>query len=307
MATIPISTICPLYGRQPKVGPQRARVRAEPEDRGSGFRAQDTGFRVQDSGFRILFRAGHFSAQCKTPRVSAQNSSLIPRPSRSGFTIIEVLLTLCLLVIISSMAWPQLEKTFSGQRLRKAADIVRTQWTKARVDAMRAGNIRVFRYEIGGNRYRVDMLSTDPVSMLTGTTLDPDANDSAQSLNNPTFTNPTASRPTGGSLDATSTVFKQVLPKDVIFVSSQTGQDPTTAAAGGATPGADPSSVDPTVANNVPAVGTGWSEPIFFYPDGTTSDTRLFLQNKQGRTVELMLRGVTGIVKIGDITAGGAQ
>jgi Tfp pilus assembly protein FimT len=203
------------------------------------------------------------------------------------------------------MAWPQLEKTFSGQRLRKAADIVRTAWSKARVEAMRTSSIRVFRYEISGNRYRIDMLSTDPVALLTGTTTDPSSNNTAQTDNPGNATNAGSTQSSGG-LNSTATVFEQILPKDITFVSSQTGLDPTAAAASNSTPATgDASSVDPSVANNVPSVGTGWSEPIFFYPDGTTSDTKLLLANKEGRTIELWLRGITGMVKIGNITAGG--
>ncbi len=223
-------------------------------------------------------------------RTPIHTSSFIPHPSRPAFTLIEVLLTLSLLVIISAMAWPQLEKSFSAQRLRKAADIVRTQWSKARVEAMRTGGIRVFRYEIGGNRYRIDMLSTDPVALLTGTTLDSTSNNNPQTANanNPQNT---------GSLDATAVCFQQILPKDITFVSSQTDLDTATAAGNTAT-------VDPSVVNSTPSPGTGWSEPIFFYPDGASSNTQLMLRNKEGRTITLMLRGLTGIVKVSDITAG---
>ncbi|MGA2059282.1 MAG: hypothetical protein ABSG67_02285 [Thermoguttaceae bacterium] len=255
-------------------------------------------------------RAGHFSAQCQTANGSARNSSFIPHPSslfhhHSAFTLVEVLLTLCLLVIISAMAWPQLEKTFSGQRLRKAADIVRTAWSKARVEAMRTSSIRVFRYEISGNRYRIDMLSTDPVALLTGSTADPASNNAAQTANSDIATNAGSPQNTGG-LNPMAPFFQQILPKDIVFVSSQTGLDPTAAAASATTPAtADASSLDPSLANSVPAVGSGWSEPIFFYPDGTTSDSKLLLANKEGRTIELWLRGITGMVKIGDITAGG--
>jgi hypothetical protein len=284
-------------------------------------------------------RGGQFTAHSrdnssKTPSGSARNSSFIPHTSffirhkpgselpgpyctlptahcplptsRPAFTLVEVMLTLCLLVIISAMAWPKLEKTFSSQRLRKAADIVRTQWTKARVEAMRTGSIRVFRYQISGNTYRIDMLSTDPVALLTGTTTDTASNNGAQPANSDNAIN-AGSPQTSGGLDAMAPFFQQILPKDITFITSQTGLDPTAAAASSSTPAAaDASSVDPTVANSVPSVGAGWSEPIYFYPDGTTSDSRLLLANKEGRTIELWLRGITGMVKIGDITAGGS-
>ncbi len=170
---------------------------------------------------------------------------------------------------------------------------------------MRTGSIRVFRYEIGGNRYRIDMLSTDPVALLTGTTADPASNGNAQTANTNNPGNP-GSPQNINSLDGTAPFFQQILPKDISFLSSQTGLDTTagTATYGTAAAG-DASSVDAPVANSVPSVGTGWSEPIFFYPDGTTSNTRLLLKNKEGRTIGLLLRGLTGIVTVGNVTAGG--
>ena len=64
-----------------------------------------------------------------------------------------------------------------------------------------------------------------------------------------------------------------------------------------------PDAATPTGGPGRPA-GSGtpdWSDPIFFYPDGTTSDAQLTLKNDQGRSVELNLRGLTGTVDVGDI------
>ncbi|MGD0382278.1 MAG: hypothetical protein ABSA77_02075 [Thermoguttaceae bacterium] len=219
------------------------------------------------------------------------------------------MLTLCLLVIIGAMAWPQLEKTFSYQRLRKSADIVRTQWSKARVEAMRMGAIRVFRYEIEGNKYRIDMLTSDPAALLNGTTVDPASNDSAQSL----LANNTGSSQNNSSLNAAPACLEQTLPKDVFFVSSQTGLGALTGTITNNTSTDNNSSVgdmpssDAYVASNVASAGSGWSEPIFFYPDGTTSNAQLLLRNKEGRMIELFLHGLTGIVKVSDVTAAGGQ
>ena len=39
-----------------------------------------------------------------------------------------------------------------------------------------------------------------------------------------------------------------------------------------------------------------WSQPILFYPDGSTSEARLFLSNQAGqRFVAIRLRSLTGI------------
>jgi len=271
-----------------------------------------------DSGC-LAARGGQFTAHSQvisreTASGFARNSSFILHPSsfslhHSAFTLLEVLLTLCLLVIIGAMAWPQLEKTFSYQRLRKAADIVRTQWCKARVEAMKMGAIRVFRYEIEGNKYRIDMLTSDPTALLKGTTVDPASVDSVQSM----LANNTGSSQNNSNLNAASTCLEQMLPKDIFFVSSRTGVNTLTgsitngASTNNASAIGDMPSSDAFVASNVASVGSGWSEPIFFYPDGTTSNAQLLLKNKQGRMVELFLRGLTGIVTVSDVTAAGGQ
>jgi len=45
----------------------------------------------------------------------------------------------------------------------------------------------------------------------------------------------------------------------------------------------------------------GWSGPIFFYPDGTTSTARVVLTNERGRRIEVSLRSLTGMVSISEI------
>jgi prepilin-type N-terminal cleavage/methylation domain-containing protein len=46
--------------------------------------------------------------------------------------------------------------------------------------------------------------------------------------------------------------------------------------------------------------GDSWSDPILFYPDGTTSDARLLLAGDQSCAVRLMLRGLTGAPSVSD-------
>jgi hypothetical protein len=92
------------------------------------------------------------------------------------------------------------------------------------------------------------------------------------------------------------------LPADVFFMGSQ-----SVFAAGQASDGNMPSAGgvpanEAVLANGMMSAETGWSQPIFFYPDGTTSSVRLWLRNKDGRMIELYLRGLTGVVKVGNVT-----
>jgi competence protein ComGC len=198
---------------------------------------------------------------------------LLPvRRCRQAFTLMEVLLVLCLLVAMASLAWPALEKGFATQRLRKAADFVQAEWARARVKAMSTGQIHIFQYSMGGNRYATHRRITSEVT------------DSASS----------ASAPPGFGQVGLETPepfgSERELPKDVGFAGSE------------AASGTREAMVLADQGQFRPA-DQGWSQPIFFYPDGTTSTARLVLQNKQGRTIQLALRGLTGVVTVGDVQA----
>jgi len=47
--------------------------------------------------------------------------------------------------------------------------------------------------------------------------------------------------------------------------------------------------------------------PLLFYPDGTTSTARVVLQNEYERSIEVTLRGLTGVASVGEISAGEGQ
>jgi prepilin-type N-terminal cleavage/methylation domain-containing protein len=193
-----------------------------------------------------------------------------PRPRR-GVTLIELLLVLALLVIIAALAWPMLQRSFESQRLRKAADLIEAEWGRARVQAMSTGRIHIFQYVVGGGGYATHRRSGCEVS----------AGDAA-------------SQGPAGFGEAAGTPAplenQRTLPDGVTFAGSQTAIDSRAEMAA-----ADSSQLHPT--------DQGWSEPIFFYPDGTTSTARLVLANGSGRTIELALRGLTGVVTVSDVAA----
>jgi len=75
---------------------------------------------------------------------------------RRAVTLVEVLLVLALLVMLASIAWPALGPPMANQRLRKAADKVRTSWAATRVDAMSSGQTFLFRCAIDGSQYQIE-------------------------------------------------------------------------------------------------------------------------------------------------------
>ena len=73
--------------------------------------------------------------------------------SRQAFTLLELLLVLALMVAALAVALPNLRGSFSDQRLQKAAEQIRAEWTRARVRAIKTGQIQVFRHSLYSRNY----------------------------------------------------------------------------------------------------------------------------------------------------------
>ena len=182
----------------------------------------------------------------------------------------ETLLVLAVLVMIASLVWPTLDRTFDNQRLRKSADQVRAAWARARIKAMSTGRIHIFQHIVAGDRYAIHRRTGTEVNVGSAVGQVP-AGFADASCENPI--------PMGG---------ERKLPKGVTFVASQAAVDSR----------AEMVSAD---ASQFRQPEQGWSVPIFFYPDGTTSTARLALKNSRGRLIELTLRGLTGVIVVGDV------
>ena len=192
-------------------------------------------------------------------------------PPRRAFTLVEVLLVLALLVIISGISWVALQGPLARQRLRSAADAVRTEWCQARVDAMKSGHTYAFRYRVRGDRYHL------------GPQGDQAAADSSAAA--------PAAAPDDEELgdDPPPPPVDKKLPRGIRFLPSEGGSD---LAAMGDAP-----------QSGAAEGGDAWSDPIYFYADGSTSDARLLLAADRHAALRLMLRGVTGTVTVDDVTA----
>ncbi len=75
--------------------------------------------------------------------------------ARCGFTLIELVLVLAIVIVIIGMSWPILEKPMAYERLRHAADLVMAEWNYARIEAMRTGDHQTFTYAQETNEYRL--------------------------------------------------------------------------------------------------------------------------------------------------------
>lgn len=176
--------------------------------------------------------------------------------SRSGLTLIELMLVVAIMVVVAALVVPNVQRTFSRQALQKGADSVRVAMGQARVRAIKNGEEYAVFYMRGGAWFNVAPF----VKYQEQATVAGRRNRVAE-----------ANRQTEFEDD--------LLPKGVRFASGEVG-------------------LDARSAEVLSSAGSGSEiQSVLFYPDGTSQDAKLLLQNDKGNFVEIQLRGLTGIAK----------
>jgi len=185
-------------------------------------------------------------------------------------TLLEVMLVLAVIVVAFAIAIPAMRGPLANHRLRLAADRVRAQWGKARIEAMQTGRAHIFRFELGAARCRTEpCLSADDY-------LESSDADAAESR--------VADVPLVADPDLAAE-----LPEGVFFLGGVAKTD-TRAMTVLGTRSAEPVEAD-----------AQWSAPVFFFPDGTSSSAELVLANDRDRAVAVRLRGLTGTALVGPL------
>lgn len=190
---------------------------------------------------------------------------------RRAFTLLELLLVLALMVAVIAIIAPSLGLFTQSQQLRDAASVVRGEWARARVQAMKSGRIHVFRYEVGGPRYVVDFWIADDDAVESGD-------------NSALASGGDAPQPAGGNSDLEFS--DKSLPEGITFFLGETKGD------------ARGARVEAELANES---GAQISPPVLFYSDGTSSTAQVILINERGRAVTVSLRGLTGVARVSEV------
>jgi type II secretory pathway pseudopilin PulG len=75
--------------------------------------------------------------------------------ARTGYTIVELLLVLAVLILFSAIVYPSVASLHGSYQMRQAADMVRTSWAEARAHAI--DEARPYRFAVVPNmgNYRV--------------------------------------------------------------------------------------------------------------------------------------------------------
>ncbi|MCH8828797.1 MAG: prepilin-type N-terminal cleavage/methylation domain-containing protein [Planctomycetes bacterium] len=74
-------------------------------------------------------------------------------PHPRGFTLLEILLVLSILVIITSIAWPMLQNVYRERRLKQVVTEVSEELARTRNHAADTGLMYLFCFEKNGRRY----------------------------------------------------------------------------------------------------------------------------------------------------------
>ncbi|MFV1964354.1 MAG: Tfp pilus assembly protein FimT/FimU [Pirellulaceae bacterium] len=200
-------------------------------------------------------------------------------------TLLEILLVMALLVAVAGMAMPALKAPMDNLRLRKAADMVRTEWVRSRVKAMESGRTYTFRYEPAGNQYVVEIWAASDDYLESSDLL----GGGTTGMASPVVAAPAVASQMTPTIEPPKT---EELLENVFFVGSETTEDMRGAM------------LAETYQSQGVVADDAFSSPIFFYPDGTTSTARLVIANHRQRQVTLTIRGVTGIVEVSEMVTG---
>jgi prepilin-type N-terminal cleavage/methylation domain-containing protein len=203
---------------------------------------------------------------------------------RFGFTLLEIMLVLTLIAMIGAVAVPRFADVFARQRLQASAEKIRLDLDRARLVAMQTGQAQMFECVIGDGKYSVHPLTQqkDMVNTGAGATV-------------VTQYGAVAATTEDGMLAAAGTNALsgdvRTLEETVTFTSCIVSTDSRSYGL-----------AQESQSNGGQLSVNTLGQAILFYPDGSTSNAEIRLQNKRGDARAVRLRGLTGHAKVMTLT-----
>lgn len=218
----------------------------------------------------------------------------------TAFTLLELLLVLAVMVAVGAIAIPGIFGVLANRQLARGGSGLRVAMVQARLEAMRTGRTQVMRFEIGGSRFQVV-----PHYDATDVTEAGDMIGSGTAV----ATGGVAIPVLPGSANLAPQVPEEAGPRDMLSVASDDEQLPEMVLFSDAQVQATArsSTIDHTssgpLASGASAAGPGpgWSQPILFYADGTTSTAAVTLSREAVGQIVVRLRGLTGETMVSEI------
>ncbi|MBT4693224.1 MAG: hypothetical protein HOB73_07770 [Planctomycetaceae bacterium] len=207
-----------------------------------------------------------------------------------GFTLFELLVVAALVIVIGGLIYPALMSTTETQSLIRSGDTVRTFFARSRNEAMRNGQTLALRYQIGGNQFIIEPWDTGDSSI--------EANNLANAFN----VLGQLEQPTTNDRKTTKRLLQQIqtLPDKIVFAAGTQAFDNRAFAQNDPTLNPNAANVDTSSATDL--VSGVWSQPILFYPDGSTSQSEVRIGTDDLNIFVLVrIRGLTGIAYVTNI------
>ncbi len=195
--------------------------------------------------------------------------------SNSGFTLLELLLTLAVLAAIAAVSLPHVDLLLGDRRLVRAGEQVRIEMTRLRVDSMRQGRVMMLEAANGGNSLRMQ-----PFRSVADATDAVDQTGSQSAL----LSGAKQGVMTTIATDQTERLVElpaEVTVESVAVVSAARAAD--------------------IEQSSISDLADGWSRPILFYPDGSTSTAAVVLKHPSYGRLTVSLRGLTGESTVGEV------
>ncbi len=252
----------------------------------------------------------------------ANSWKVSPRSTRRSraYTLLELVIVLSVIGLLAGLSWPMLMRPWSKSRVQQAAQELSRELLRTRLTAIERGQVFQMRWRPGSGEFMIrpwqppvreivllgdesnlgglssnQQPSTQTESASndfdsTGATADPlnevDAPPVAtplQLIDGITFLDPLQPlEPLSENEIVSPTGMRQ--PEDPRVPSQNTTQDPF---------GDELSSATESE--------TAWSPPIWFYPDGRTTNARWTLVAEDGYQIDVTLRGWVGTVRVGPV------
>ncbi|MCA9056107.1 MAG: prepilin-type N-terminal cleavage/methylation domain-containing protein [Planctomycetaceae bacterium] len=200
---------------------------------------------------------------------------------RAGFTLLEIVIVLTIILILASLSWPPLLRYIRERTIREQAHTVRLELNNARIKAIDQGMSYQFRFEPGGRKYVI--LPIDPPS--TGA----DASVGAGTTGMSTGSAPAVAPVVSGQIAEpcefdVPTAFNTVTHADQAVVTEKLPEEWLSLLPDG---------------NSLRE--TSWSPAVRFYADGSADDSTVTVIDDQDCRIDIGVRGFTGSVSAGPL------